>query len=106
MYQMHQQQTENSETEPVQAGSGQPFVFVDPESARIFSLARRVALTSVPVLITGPTGAGKEIVAKVVHEASPRAKAPFIAVNAAAVPGSLAEALFFGHEKGAFTGAQ
>jgi two-component system response regulator FlrC len=106
MYQMHQQQTKNSETEPVQAGSGQPFVFVDPESARIFSLARRVALTSVPVLITGPTGAGKEIVAKVVHEASPRAKAPFIAVNAAAVPGSLAEALFFGHEKGAFTGAQ
>jgi two-component system response regulator FlrC len=106
MYQMQQQKNDKVGAQPGMGNAEQPFVFVDPESARLFSLATRVAATNVPVLVAGPTGAGKEIVAKVVHEASPRASGPFVAVNAAAVPGSLAEALFFGHEKGAFTGAQ
>jgi two-component system response regulator FlrC len=83
----------------------QPFVFVDPQSAQIFSLACRVAASSIPVLITGPTGSGKEILAKVVHESSQHADGPFIAVNCAAIPATLAESLFFGHEKGSFTGA-
>lgn len=83
----------------------QPFVFVDPQSAQIFALACRVAASSIPVLIAGPTGSGKEILARVVHEASPQAQGPFIAVNCAAIPATLAESLFFGHEKGAFTGA-
>lgn len=100
------QNPDSAESTTDSVDSDQPFVFVDPGSARVFSMATRVALTNVPVLICGPTGAGKEIVAKVVHEASPRANAPFVPVNAAAIPASLAEALFFGHEKGAFTGAQ
>lgn len=104
--QPYQLQPRASEPEIQSVDSGQPFVFVDPGSARVFSMATRVAMTNVPVLVCGPTGAGKEIVAKVVHEASPRAQAPFVPVNAAAIPATLAEALFFGHEKGAFTGAQ
>jgi len=83
----------------------QPFVFVDPRSAQIFSLACKVAASSIPVLITGPTGSGKEILAKVMHESSLHASGPFIAVNCAAIPATLAESLFFGHEKGTFTGA-
>jgi two-component system response regulator FlrC len=83
----------------------QPFVFVDPQSAQIFALACRVAASSIPVLISGPTGSGKEILAKVVHESSRHSDGPFVAVNCAAIPASLAESLFFGHEKGAFTGA-
>jgi two-component system response regulator FlrC len=83
----------------------QPFLFVDPQSAQIFSLACRVAVSTIPVLISGPTGSGKEILAKVVHEASPQSSGPFVAVNCAAIPATLAESLFFGHEKGSFTGA-
>lgn len=88
-----------------QSSDKQPFVFVDPRSAQIFSLACKVAASSIPVLITGPTGSGKEILAKVMHESSQHASGPFIAVNCAAIPATLAESLFFGHEKGTFTGA-
>ncbi len=83
----------------------QPFVFLDPESAKIFALACRVAAANIPVLITGPTGSGKEILAKVIHETSNNANGPFVPVNCAAIPTSLAENLLFGHEKGAFTNA-
>ena len=83
----------------------QPFVFVDEKSIALFELACKVAKTAVPVLVSGPTGAGKEIIAKVIHESSPRADAAFVALNCAAIPASLAEDILFGHEKGAFTGA-
>ncbi len=83
----------------------QPFVFLDPESAKIFALACRVAAANIAVLITGPTGSGKEILAKVIHETSKNANGPFVPVNCAAIPTSLAENLLFGHEKGAFTNA-
>jgi len=83
-----------------------PFVFVDPVSARQFALACKFGETALPVLVTGPTGAGKEIMARVIHESSPRARGPFIAINCSAISPSLAEDLLFGHEKGAFTGAQ
>jgi DNA-binding NtrC family response regulator len=72
---------------------------------RLVGRARRVALRSVPVLIEGESGAGKELVARAIHHASPRAKQPFIAVNCGAIPAGLVEAELFGHEKGAFTGA-
>lgn len=85
--------------------SEQPFVFVDDSSIALFELACKVGRTDVPVLLNGPTGAGKEIVARVIHESSPRASQPFVAVNCAAITASLAEDLLFGHEKGAFTGA-
>ena len=67
--------------------------------------ARRVALHSVPILLEGESGTGKEILARAIHNASPRHKGPFISVNCGAVPENLAESEFFGHVKGAFTGA-
>jgi len=82
------------------------YVFVDPISQHLLALAQRVAQTDVAALLVGPTGAGKEVLAKVIHESSPRAKSPFVAMNCAAMPEHLIEDMLFGHEKGAFTGAQ
>lgn len=89
------------------ASSTQPasYVFVDPASQHLLALAQKVALTDVTVLLVGPTGAGKEVLARVLHESSPRAKGPFVAMNCAALPENLIEDMLFGHEKGAFTGA-
>lgn len=81
------------------------YVFVDPTSQHLLALAQRVAQTDVTALLVGPTGAGKEVLARVLHESSPRAKAPFVALNCAAMPEHLIEDMLFGHEKGAFTGA-
>lgn len=81
------------------------FVFVDPASQHLLELAKRVAQTQVSALVVGPTGAGKEVLARVLHDASPRHNGPFVALNCAALPEHLIEDLLFGHEKGAFTGA-
>jgi two-component system nitrogen regulation response regulator GlnG len=71
----------------------------------IFKTVGKVAPRNVPVLITGESGTGKDLVAHAIHAASPRAEKPFIAVNAAAIPRELLESELFGHERGAFTGA-
>ena len=81
------------------------FVFVDPVSQHLLALAQRVAQTEVTALLVGPTGAGKEVLARVLHESSHRAKGPFVALNCSALPEHLIEDMLFGHEKGAFTGA-
>jgi two-component system response regulator FlrC len=77
----------------------------DEKSLKLFELAKRVARTDVTVFINGPTGTGKEVLSKLVHNHSKRSEAAFVAVNCAAIPENMLEALLFGHEKGSFTGA-
>ncbi|WXL27303.1 sigma-54 dependent transcriptional regulator [Ectopseudomonas mendocina] len=80
-------------------------VAVEPASVQLLALAARVAQSDSTVLITGESGTGKEVLAQYIHQQSPRASKPFIAINCAAIPDNMLEATLFGHEKGAFTGA-
>ena len=80
-------------------------VAADPKTQEVQEMVRRVAASDATVLITGPSGAGKEVLARFIHEQSPRANRPFVAINCAAIPENMLEATLFGYEKGAFTGA-
>ena len=80
-------------------------VAVEPASIQLLELAARVAASDSTVLISGESGTGKEVLARYIHQQSPRAGQPFIAINCAAIPDNMLEATLFGHEKGAFTGA-
>jgi two-component system response regulator FlrC len=80
-------------------------VAADPESLSVLALAERIAASDIPVLINGPTGTGKEVLSRFIHDRSARADKPFIAINCAAMPETMLEAMLFGHHKGAFTGA-
>ncbi len=90
----------------IAARLGQEAVAEDPRSRALLDLAARVAQSDVTVLLTGESGTGKEVYARFIHARSKRSAGPFIAVNCAAIPEQMLEALLFGHEKGAFTGAQ
>lgn len=77
----------------------------DAATQHVLDLAQRVALTNASVLISGESGTGKEVLARAVHESSERSEGPFVALNCAAIPENMLEAILFGYEKGAFTGA-
>ncbi|MGZ8337441.1 MAG: sigma-54 interaction domain-containing protein [Allosphingosinicella sp.] len=77
----------------------------EPESALLLDFASRIANSDASVLVLGDTGTGKEGMARFIHECSPRAKGDFVAVNCAALPDTMLEAILFGHRKGSFTGA-
>lgn len=93
---------------PADSGGG-PFAAILGKSvaaAAIRSFGERAADVDASVLLTGESGTGKGVLARAIHQASARRRAPFIAVNCAGIPGSLFESEFFGHTRGAFTGAQ
>lgn len=81
------------------------FPAIDKKMIRIQDIIWQIADTNVPVLITGESGVGKEVVAKAIHKAAKKDNAPFVAINCAAMPANLLESELFGYEKGAFTGA-
>jgi len=85
--------------------SGSRLLGESPAMQEVFRTIGRLSRSDISVLITGETGSGKEVVAQVLHQHSPRAKGPFVAINTAAIPAELLESELFGHEKGSFTGA-
>src|SRR6186713_2781715 len=80
-------------------------VALAPVSIRLMELARRVSQSDCTVLIVGESGTGKEVLARFIHRCSPRSRQSFVAVNCAAIPENMLEAILFGYERGAFTGA-
>src|SRR6266481_608090 len=92
-------------TPPDDDQPGEAIVGSCPAMQEVYKAIGRVADQTFPVLITGESGTGKELVARAIYQHGPRAKAPFLALNCAAIPENLLESELFGHEKGAFTGA-
>jgi two-component system response regulator AtoC len=90
---------------PVAPSGAGRYVVADPRMAAVYEACQRVAATPLTVLVVGETGAGKENVAETIHRLSPRAARPYLRVHLAALPESLVESELFGHERGAFTGA-
>ena len=95
-----------SEEKPAETAGFEDIIHRSKVMARVIEKARRAALRNIPVLIEGPSGTGKELFARAIHNTSPRKDKPLITVNCGAIPASLVESELFGHEKGAFTGAQ
>ncbi|WP_172953241.1 sigma-54-dependent transcriptional regulator [Vibrio fujianensis] len=90
---------------PVKSDDNGDAVVADEKSLKLLSLAEKVAKTDANVMILGPSGSGKEVMSRYIHNTSPRKGGPFVAINCAAIPDNMLEATLFGYEKGAFTGA-
>src|SRR5690606_9574681 len=80
-------------------------VAADPRTRDLLHVAERVAASAATVMISGESGSGTVVIARLIHEKSPRRSHPFVAINCAAIPDNMLEAVLFGYEKGAFTGA-
>src|SRR4051794_7221246 len=93
-------------TPPDEGQPGEAIVGSSPAMQEVYKAIGRVADQAFPVLITGESGTGKELVARAIYQHGPRAQAPFLALNCAAIPENLLESELFGHEKGSFTGAE
>ena len=89
---------------PVKSESGQT-IAADEKSLKLLALAEKVAKTDASVMVLGPSGSGKEVMSRYIHQNSNRSEGPFVAINCAAIPENMLEATLFGYEKGAFTGA-
>jgi len=87
------------------ASSEDDFVVADSVTQQLKTMAKKVAQSDASILISGDSGTGKEVLARYIHNQSPRAKQPFVAINCAAIPENMLEAMLFGYEKGSFTGA-
>ena len=90
---------------PLQKVESTDPVVGDPSSIELLTLARKVAASEATVMVMGPSGSGKEVISRYIHDHSPRKHKPFIAINCAAIPENMLEATLFGYDKGAFTGA-
>ncbi len=90
---------------PVKSDDNGDAVVADEKSLKLLALADKVAKTDANVMVLGPSGSGKEVMSRYIHNASLRKDGPFVAINCAAIPDNMLEATLFGYEKGAFTGA-
>ena len=98
-------QREPAELAEIEVGAGPSLIGRSPAMQEVYRVIARVVANDLTVLISGESGTGKELVAQAIHELGPRRRAPFVALNMAAIPRELIEAELFGHERGAFTGA-
>jgi len=90
---------------PVNKVESRTPIYGDSSTARLFKLAEKVAASDASVMITGPSGSGKEVLSRYLHDKSSRSEQPFVAINCGAIPDTMLESTLFGYEKGAFTGA-
>lgn len=90
---------------PVNKVPSQTPIYGDPSTEKLFKMAEKVAASDASVMITGPSGSGKEVLSRYLHDKSARSEQAFVAINCAAIPETMLESTLFGYEKGAFTGA-
>lgn len=106
LHRMNSDKNDNIHVHKIEANNKlKDIITVNPQMKEVYEKARKVAASDSSVILYGESGCGKEIIARYIHQQSPRAKGPFIAINCGGIPENLLESELFGHEKGSFTGA-